>query len=243
MTELTNLIARYASAAEAMRMHRLRDQFYEHINWHHTITDAELVAEAQSLVKLVHHLNALNLTALCDAVSELADGKPVAEAMVEHWIEDFRQKPIHEDDGSDPLNRFRRPAHPRVLAELDAAKATARAKLTVVDAVLSILEKSGWGHRETAIMTNATVQDFEVAMKTLEGERFKHFVCQCVDMCLNRTMYDSHFGSALSHFIEACRNICADRALRRLSGTLRMLFEDAKLQAALTPVAPAGPQV
>ncbi|MBN3846094.1 NTPase KAP [Paraburkholderia sp. Ac-20342] len=240
VTEVTNLIARYASAAEAMRTHGLRNQLYEHINWHHTMTDAELVAEAKLLVKLVHHLDALNLTALCDAVSELDDGKSVAEEMVDHWIEVFRQKSNHEDDGSDLLNALRRPVHPRVRAAFDAAKTTAHAKLTVVDAVRNIIERSGWGHTETAIMTSATVQDFEVAMKTLEGDGFKHFVCRCVDMCMHRRTYDSHFGTALDHFIEACRNICADPAQRRLSRTLRMLFEDAKLQAVLPPVVLAG---
>ncbi|KVH72224.1 hypothetical protein WJ41_13920 [Burkholderia ubonensis] len=238
-TEVTNLIARYTSAAEAMRMHRLRNQLYEHINWHHTMTDAELVAEAESLVKLVHHLDPVNLTALCDAVSELDGGKPVAEAMVDHWVEVFRQKSTHEDDGSDLLNVLRRSVHPRVKAELDAAKAAAHAKLTVVDAVRNIIEKSGWGHREIAIMTSATVRDFEMAMKTLEGDGFKYFICRCVDMCVHRTMYDTHFGTALGHFIEACRNICADPAQRRLSRTLQMLFEDAKLQGALSPVVQA----
>ncbi|WP_334004364.1 P-loop NTPase fold protein [Burkholderia gladioli] len=239
-TEVTSLITRYASTAEAMRMYRLRNQLYEHINWHHTMTDAELVAEAKSFAKLVHHLDAVNLTALCDAVSELDDGKPVAEAMVDRWIEVFQQKSKHDDDGSDLMIALRRPIHPRIRAELDAAKATAHAKLTVVDAVSNIIEKSGWGHRETAILTSATIQDFEVAMKTLEGEGFKHFVCRCVDMCVHRTAYDAHFGTALSHFIEACRNICADPAQKRLSRTLKLLFKDANLESALSPAGQAG---
>jgi hypothetical protein len=237
---VTKLIARFASAAEAMQMHRLRNQLYEHINWHHTMTNAELVAEAKSLVKMVHHLDALNVTALCDAVSELEDGKPVAEAMVDHWVEIFRQRPNQSDDGSDILSVLRRPVHPRIRAELDAVKATAQAKLTVVDAVRHILQNSGWGHRETGIMTSATARDFEVAMKTLEGDDFKLFVCQCVDMCIHRSTYDGHFGSALRHFIEACRNICADPAQGRLSRILKVLFEDAKLQAELSPVEQAG---
>lgn len=242
-TEVTKLVSRYASAAESMRMHRLRDQLYDHINWYHTMTDVELVAEAKSLVKLVHHLDAVNLTALCDAVSELDDGKPVAEAMVDHWVEVFRQKSTHEDDGSDLLNVLGRNVHPRVRAELDAAKATAQAKLTVIDAVRNIIVKSGWGRREIAIMTSATIQDFEIAMKTLEGDGFRSFVCQCVDMCMHRTTYDTHFGTALTNFIEACRNICADPAQRRLSRTLKMLFSEAKLSATLSSVGEDRSQV
>ncbi|MGE4338387.1 MAG: NTPase KAP, partial [Pigmentiphaga sp.] len=243
VTEVTKLVSRYASAAESMRMHRLRDQLYDHINWHHTMTDVELVAEAKSLVKLVHHLDPANLTALCDAVSELDDGKPVAEAMVDHWVEVFRQKSTHEDDGSDLLNVLGRAVHPRVRSELDAAKATAHAKLTVIDAVRNIIVKSGWGRREIAIMTSATVQDFEIAMKTLEGDGFRSFVCQCVDMCMHRTTYDTHFGTALTNFIDACRNICADPAQRRLSRTLKMLFSEAKLSATLSSVAEDRSQV
>lgn len=240
LSEVTSLIARYASEAEAMRIHRLRDQLYEHIMWHHTITDEELVAEAKSLVKLVHYLDALNLTALYDAVSELDDGKPVAESMVDHWIEKFRQKLNQEGDGSDLLNVFGRSVHPRVQAELDAVKATARAQLTVVDAVRSIVERSGWGRREISVMMSSTVQDFEIAMKTIEGDSFKYFVCGCVNMCIHKTMYDTHLGTALSNFLEACQKICSDPAQRRLSRTLKILFEDANLQAALSPVALAG---
>ncbi|WP_454757211.1 P-loop NTPase fold protein [Cupriavidus campinensis] len=243
VTEVTKLVARYATAAESMRMHRLRDQLYEHINWHHKMTDAELVAEAKSLVTLVHHLDAQNLTALCDAVSELIDGKPVAEAMVDHWIGAFQQRSHYQEDGSDFLNALRGSVHPRVRAALDAAKATVHAKLTVVDAVRAIIDKSAWGHREVAIMTRATVQDFELALRTLEGDGFKHFVCRCVDMCMHRAMYDTHFGTALNHFIEACRNICADPAQRRLSRTLKMLFAEAKLSATLSPVGEDGSQV
>ncbi|MFY2819566.1 KAP family NTPase [Achromobacter xylosoxidans] len=235
-TAVKDLIERYVSATETIRTHRLRNQLYEHINWHHTMSDAELVIEAKSLVKLVHNFDPSNLAALCDAVSELDGGEPVAESMVDHWIRVFRQQSAHEDNDNDLLHVLGRPIHPRVQAELDAAKAAAHAKLTVVDAVRDITEKSGWGSRETAIMTSATVKDFELALTTLEGDSFKHFVCRCVDMCMHRTTYDTHFGTALSHFIKACQNICADPAQLRLSRTLKMLFKDARLQGALSPV-------
>ncbi len=238
-TAVKNLIERYVSAAEAMRTHRLRHQLYEHINWHHRMSDAELVVEAKSLVTLVHHFDPSNLAALCDAVLELDGGELVAEEMVEHWIRVFRQKSSHDDNDNDLLHVLGRPIHPRVRAELEAAKAAAHAKLTVVDAVRHITEKNGWGNRETAIMKSATVQDFELALTTLDGDGFKHFVCRCVDMCMHRTMYDTYFGNALSHFIEACQNICADPAQLRLSRTLNMLFKDAKLHDALTPVVQA----
>lgn len=238
VVEVAKVIDRYASEAETMRTHSLVHRFHEHLVWHHKMSEADLVVEAQSLVQWVHLLDAYNVTGLYEDVSDLANGQPVAEALVDRWIEAFRQNSNAEI--GDLESFFRRPIHPRIKAELNAAKAATQAKLTVFDACRDIARKSGWGQKEQVILRNAIAQDFEATMNALEVDDLKLFLCQCVDMCVHRSTYETHFGSALDYFVEACRNICAAPNQRRLGHLIKLLFQDAKLEAALNPPAHAG---
>lgn len=240
VAEVAKIIDRYASEAETMRTHSLLHQFHEHRVWHHKISEVELLAEAQALVQRVHLLDPHNVSGLSEDVAELANGQLVAEAMVDHWIEAFRKKPNAEIGVADAFSFFRRPIHPRIKAELETAKASVQAKLTVFDACRDIARKSGWGQKERAVLGNATAQTFEATINALEVPDLKLFLSQLIDMCMYRSVYEGPFGSALDSFLEACRNICADPNQSRLAYLLKLLFHDAKLEAALNPPADAA---
>jgi hypothetical protein len=180
------------------------------------------------------YLDAYNITSLHELISGLSGGAPIADAMVDNWIVAFRARAV---EGFDFHNMFQRPIHPRIKAEFDAAKAAAHTKTTVFEACEWVAKNSGWGHKQEAVMKSATVQDFEATIKSLDAENLKLFMCRFVDMCVNRATYQQHFGKATDHFIEACRNICAAPGSGRLGGLIKLLFEDAKLLAELTPPA------
>ena len=234
--EVSKIIERYASEAELARTQNLARQFHDHFIWHHWMSEAELLTEAQTLVKQAHLLDAYNITALHGLVSNLTGGQPVADKLVDHWVEAYHLT-SHEEPG-DLESFFHSPVHPRIKAAFDSAKATAQAKTTVFEACRDIVQKSGWGHKEEAIMKNATVQDFEATIKSLKAEDLRLFMFKFVDICAQPSAYKQHFGAASDHFIEACKNICADSSQRRLGDLIKMLFRDAKLNIELIEPAP-----
>ncbi|MFM0287493.1 hypothetical protein [Paraburkholderia megapolitana] len=234
--EVSKIIERYASEAELARTQNLTRQFHEHFMWHHWMSEAELLAEAQTLVKRAHLLDAYNITALHGLVSNLTGGQPVADELVDHWVEAYHLT-SHEEPGDFDFF-FHSPVHPRIRAAFDSAIAAAEAKTTVFEACRDIVQKNGWGHKEEAIMKSATVQDFEATIKSLKAEDLRLFMFKFIEICTQPSAYKQHFGAASDHFIEACKNICADPSQRRLGNLIKMVFRDAKLDIELIEPAP-----
>jgi hypothetical protein len=196
------------------------------------MTEAELLAEAKTLVPQAHLLDLYTVSLLHDLVSGLAGGTEVADDILDAWIASFQSK---NPDVSDFDNFWSRPIHPRIQAELNTLKSVAQAQTTLFDACEYVAKNSAWGHKQEVAMKSATVADFEATIKSLEVDNLRLFLCRFVDMCVHKRTYLSHFGSAMDHFIQACRNITADPNQARLGVLIKLLFEGAKIESELNP--------
>ncbi len=230
--EVSKIIDRYVSEADAMRTKAMVRQLHEHAIWHYKLTDAELLAEASELVMRAHQLDAFNVTSLHGLISDIPGSTPVADSMVDHWIAAFQQKSV---DGFAFDNFFNQPLHPKIRAAIDEAKANAHATATVFDACSHIAKYGGWGHKQEAVMKASSIKDFEETIKSLKVDDLRFFMCRFLEMCVQSATYKQHFGTATDNFIQACRNIHVDPQAGRLSKLIEQLFKDAKLEAVLVP--------
>lgn len=229
---VTNIIDRYVSEAETMRAHSLARQIFEHVSWHHNLTDEALLAEAHEVVKEAYLLDPYTVTSLHELISELTGGQALADTMIDNWLSTFKARagqPLEDHDF------FRRRMHPLLRSAFDSLKDQAQAKTTIFDACEYIAKNNAWGTRQEEVLKNASSQDFESVIKTLGIEDLKIFMYKFLDMCVHRDAYVKHFGSAMDHFIEACRSICSAPESGRLGRLIRLLFEDAKLQSHIEP--------
>lgn len=230
VADVEKVIQRYASEADVMRARKLSQEFHEHVIWHYKMTEPELLTEAEELAQQAHLLDLYTVSSLHGLVSGLAGGSTVADAIVDKWIASYQSK---NPDFSEVDNFFRQPIHPRIQAVLDELKAAAQAKTTVFDACEYVAKNSGWGHKQEVAMKSASVADFEATIKSLEVNDLRLFLCRFVDMCVHKGTYLSHFGSAMDHFIQACRNITTDPDQARLGALIKLLFKDAKIESEL----------
>lgn len=228
--DVEKVIQRYASEADVMRARKLSQEFHEHVIWHYKMTEPELLTEAEELAQQAHLLDLYTVSSLHDLVSGLAGGSTVADAIVDKWIASYQSK---NPDFSEVDNFFRQPIHPRIQAVLDELKAAAQAKTTVFDACEYVAKNSGWGHKQEVAMKSASVADFEATIKSLEVNDLRLFLCRFVDMCVHKGTYLPHFGSAMDHFTQACRNITTDPDQARLGALIKLLFKDAKIESEL----------
>ena len=61
-------------------------------------------------------------------------------------------------------------------------------------------------------MKRATADDFESAIREMDIEDLPKFMRRMIQMRLQRSTYDQHFGHATDRFIEACRTIANDQS-------------------------------
>lgn len=230
VAEVTKVIDRYATEAEIMKAQHLARQFHDHMIWHHRLSVSELIAEAENLAKFAHLLDVYNVTSLHSRISGLDGGAVIADSIIDNWIAEFRKRETQEFDFD---NFFKRPIHPRIEAAFNAARADSQAKSTVFDACAHIAKNSGWGHKQEVVMKSASVLDFEATIKSLDTEELRLFMCRFIDLYLHRGTYEKHFGTAMDHFVEACRNICTDPNSGRLGDLIKLLFIDTKLEEEL----------
>ena len=234
--DVEKIISRYISEADVMHAVTLARKLHEHAVWHHRMTDAELTAEAEEVVKHAHLLDPYTVTSQHQLISELTDGQPIADQLVKNWIDTFKAKNLENFEYE---NFWNQPIHPDIEAAFDATKAKSQAKSSVFDACKHIAENSGWGSKQEAILKASTVQDFESMIRTLEVEDLRLFMCKFLDMCIHSGTYKEHFGPAIDHFVEACKNIYNDHSVPRLGKLIENLFESSKLKSRLIPPAEA----
>lgn len=82
----------------------------------------------------------------------------------------------------------------------------------MVEASNHIIEYSGWGTVQEVAMKRATADDFESAIREMDIEDLPKFMRRMIQMRLQRSTYDQHFGHATDRFIEACRTIANDQS-------------------------------
>lgn len=232
VADVAKIIERYSSEADTMKARSRASLLRDHIIFHHKLTEPELIAEAQDLAEKSHLLDAYAVTSLSELVSELAGGGTVADTMIDNWIAIFRAR---DNQNFEFENFFNHRIHPRIQAEFDAVTADIQSTTTIYDACKHIGQHSGWGSKQERVMKSASVQEFEATIRSLDADDLRYFMIRFLGFCSQRTSYQSHFGSAIDHFVEACRKICADSNSGRLSGLIKLLFKDAKLESELNP--------
>lgn len=152
--------------------------------------------------------------------------------MLKNWIAAFEAKQIENFDFD---NFWNQPIHPDIQIAFDAAKAKSQASSTVFDACKQIVISSGWGRKQEATLKSATVQDFELVIRTLEVDDLRLFMCRFLEMCVQPATYKPNFGSATDYFMEASRNIYNDPTVPRLGKLVEILFKSSKLEFHLAP--------
>ncbi|VTY38690.1 Uncharacterised protein [Xylophilus ampelinus] len=229
------IVERYASEERMAKAQLLANQLHEHVVWHHQMQEAELVKEAASMIEYVQFLDAYNMTALDTLVRGLADGDHVADQLLDVWIAAFRAKEV---DGGDFDNFWARPVHPAIKVAMDEAKTQAHANTSLFEACAFAVRNSGWGQREEAVISSATVADFDDTIRSLSPSDLRLFMLKFISMTLQAEQYRKHFGDATDRFVEACRNIVLTEAEGRLAALVVLLFKDSKIEGLLS--GPAG---
>ena len=103
----------------------------------------------------------------------------------------------------------------------------------------------GWGTLQEVAMKRATAGDFESAIRDMDIEDLMKFMRRMIQMRLQQSTYDPHFGHATDHFMEACRTIANDQSPEsaRLAKLMKRLFAKTALATELGPAQPAQPAV
>lgn len=236
-SKVTAIVDRYIAEAGKMEAHYRAGKLLERIFWDPRAGETELIAEANELVSLADLPDPYTVTDLDRNLAQLPQGSSIGSKLVQAWISSFRAKRSERDTTNDD-SLYHQPLHPDIKAEFAEIQAHAQSQATVFNACMHIIDNSGWGAMQEAVMKNATVQDFESTLRELGMDDFRRFTRRMLDMWLQRKQYESHFGSAMDQFVEACKNITNDPSSARLGALIKRLFQEAGIESELS--APAA---
>jgi hypothetical protein len=231
-SKVTSIIERFIRESDKTDARKRADDLLTKMFWNHRLTEEELIDEARGLLPISSLIDGYTLTNVVDALTPLTGGAAVGQELISSWLVAFRGRSSTEDLlDEDGFRRGR--LHDDIKQEFERLKDSKRADTTVFDACIYIKRQSGWNTTQELVMRAATIQDFESTIRNLEIDDLKPFLIQMLDMRISRQNYDPHFGSAIDHFVQACRVIAHDPNSKRLGLLLRALFDDAKLGADL----------
>lgn len=205
-------------------------EFFETYWWQPGRSEADLLVEAMTLVPKAHLLGPYEVTSLSSVVAELPEGGPVADQLVAGWLAQFRRDTPTEFSNQ---NFFNRELHPLIQAEFDALVARLNPVPSLFDACVYIARNSGWGEPQKAALRGATPAAFDAEIKRLSGDDLRLFMDKNVEMHIQRSGYEGHFGDSSWAFVAACRTICHENSNPRLSKSIRMLFKNAEMSSLL----------
>ncbi|MCU8034658.1 MULTISPECIES: KAP family NTPase [unclassified Shewanella] len=222
-TELVeSVIEGYIAENEAMEANAAVHSFIYQLIWNHRLTEPMLLEQAKTFLNVCHLVNSFTVTKLHLTIKQqLTEGSQIAEEIIDEWINHNQT-----DDGSD--NPFSNDIHPKIQMIFDARKDDNHTKRSVVDVVLYIYAHDGWGPSHQSILAKATADDFESAIRNTDD--FKDFMYQMTKLVVNRGDYEQYFGSAVDHFIEACRTIINDPNSTRLATVIKGIFESRNIE-------------
>lgn len=225
------VIDRYVAEGEAMDAKKAAQNFLDREFWDHRVNEAQLVAEAAVLPASAHLLEPFVATQLQSVLAQLPGGAEIGDAIIERWIEGYeKNSPSTAYDEDHSNSRL----HPKIQVALARAAASVQAKTTVVDAVMHVIERSGWGTLQEVSLGRATAADFETAIREMEDlDKMGRFMRGMIRMRIQRSTYDPHFGTATERFVEACRRIAGDARSPRLARLVQRLFDGTDLASEL----------
>ncbi len=208
----------------------LAHAFVEYCTWAVSMSDAELLKDANRLVDMADELDPYTITELYDRIAELAGGQDIADALLEKSLEHLRAISETTEFGESPFNQR---LHPRLKEAMASAREKRIADGSLVDAVTFVAEHSGWNRREETLMKAATVDDFLSAMNSLERRALKIFILKSLDILEHGETYDKHFGEFGHRFLDACKQLCSTAPQSRLANLIRRVFADSKVAGLL----------
>lgn len=239
-SNIEKIIDRYAEETVAMEARESANEFLKRVFWDHRVSEAQLVAEADKFPAVAGLLDPYVVTQLESALTQMAGGAPIGQAIVNGWIQAFRAdnpNTVHDD------NPFQNPLHPSIQAEFAKIKANIQANTTIGQACMDIIENGGWGTLQEVAMQRATAADFEDAIRNMDDlDKLRRFMRRMIEMRLQRDMYDHHFGTATERFVEACRAIANDTKSPRLASLVKRLFGGTAIASELALQPPASEQ-
>lgn len=237
-SRVTAIIDRYVAETDRMEARHKAGELLDRLYWDYRVEEVELLTQADKLVPVAHLLDPYTVTDLDKNLAQFPGGSAIGQKIVQAWITAFRvRQPEISDDGF-----YRSPLHPDINDEFAKTRARTQAKTTVFDACMHIIQHSGWGTMQELTMRNATVEDFESTIRSLEISDFRAFMRRMIEMRIHRQNYDVHFGPATDRFAEACKNIVSAPNSGRLGILIKGLFEGANIGAEVTTQAnPATP--
>lgn len=195
--------------------------------WDHRADEEQLVAEAAGFHKIAAKLDPFLVTQLDMILAEMPGGQAVGDHIIKSWTEAFKAT---NPTTVNYRNSFNKPLHKDIQAVFDAVRENAESSFSVLDACMEIIESRGWGSLQEMAMRRATVEDFDIIIREFEDiDKFQLFMHRMIEMRLQRSTYDPHFGTATQHFVEACRGIANDQATPRLARLITRLFTEAAL--------------
>lgn len=228
---INQTIGKFIQEKEAMQARSDAHAYIFRTMWDHRISEEELRNQALDFNKNVHFLDSNTVTELSLIISELKDGDLLAEKLIDAWIEAFRRQDSVYLNGENPFNNK---VHARIKEEFEKVKKIRQNNTNVVDACIYVHENRGWGTLQEIALRNATAADFESAIRGLEDlDILRCFIGKMIDMCIQRSTYDAHFGTATEHFVEACRNISIDVKSPRLASLIKRVFKTNHLSSEL----------
>jgi hypothetical protein len=213
---------RYAAEKDRFAAHARYEEFFDTYWWHPGRSEADLLEDAKSLVPMARLLGCYETTNLAAVVAELPGGGPTADQLVAGWLVEFRRNPPTEFSNH---NFFNRELHPLIQAEFDGLSARLNPVPSLFDAYAHIVNNSGWGRAQEEALKSATPVAFEAEIKRLLGEDLRLFMAKNVEMHVQRSTYENHFGESSWAFVAACQKICHENANPRLTKTIEMLFK------------------
>jgi hypothetical protein len=235
------IIDRYVAEGQALEAREQAHAFSDRVTWHPEITDAQLVDELRALIPGAGLLDMFTVTSLHYQAGTIAGGAPFGEEIVQAWVTAFRaQHPPGQEPKLDPdFNFFHRPLHPDIEAEIKAVQTRTQSTATIIEVCRRVAEDRAWGAREESLMQSITPTAYEAAIQSATGRELRLLLLQSTDFVKNRAMYEAHFGGGVQAFVDACRGIFAREPTSRIGQLVRTLFADAKMEALISPPAPA----
>lgn len=222
------VIERYKSEHDYLEAKQSVHNFIQKVLWDYRLTEKMLIDDAKALVDVCYLLDCSTVSNFCFIVEKyLSVGAQISDEAINKWVK-------HNQSTSDLNIPFDYKLHPKIQEHLDAMTEECNAKKSVLDVVLYIYAHSSWSTVHSSVLKKATTDDFEYAIRNTENiEDFKDFMLQMTEFAMNRTSHNQTFGTAVEHFIQACKNIVNNPDETRLGSIIKTIFENRKLEVEL----------
>ena len=222
-SKLNEMIDAYAKNANYMILiYEIRD-LDKRLNWDSQISEFELLSEAKNFLPKVHLLEDNDITRLCYSVREISGGSAVENDMLHLWIKAFRSKNTNAKK-----HYFANNVHPVIQAEYDNIKITTQLEITLSEAI-SFFANGERNDSSHEVIKSATVEDFEITIRSLSGDTLKVVMKQMISVAKQRRNYEDTYGNASDYFVQACKNIVNDTNSGRLGKIIQREFTQSKI--------------